>query len=53
MFVISMNLIFSVLVVVMFYCIVDVYIIYMKFIFFLIGERLLVIVVLFDWNNVR
>lgn len=48
-----MNLIFSVLVVVMFYCIVDVNIIYTKFIFFLIGERLLVIVVLFDWNNVR
>lgn len=44
MFVISMNLI---------YCIVDVYKIYTKFIFFLIGERLLVIVVLFDWNNVR
>lgn len=48
-----MNSIFSVLAVAMFYCTVDVYIIYTKLTFFLTGERPSVTAVPSDWNNVR
>lgn len=52
-----MNSTSSVLAVTMFYCTVDVYIvylyIYMKLTFFLTGERPSVTAVPSDWNNVR